>query len=78
MQSQLILLCLRLTGEANINVINTTCDGCPANITTLKKLGANIPTGTYFRHPVMDHNVCHSGCCAYDQACHLRRGDVKV
>lgn len=57
MQAQLIKQCLKLTAENKINIINITCDGCAANITTFRKLGADIPTVCHFQHPTLDHPV---------------------
>lgn len=57
LQSQLIKECLKLTAEENITVINVTCDGCQLNLSTLKKLDANIPSKTSFKHPSQDHDV---------------------
>ena len=57
LQSQLILQCLKLTAECNIHVVNITCDCCVANISTFKKLGAEIPHKPFFKHPAMDGNV---------------------
>lgn len=56
-QAQLLKQCLALTGEENLRVVNITCDGCPANISTLRKLGADVPANTSFKHPSMDHDV---------------------
>ena len=58
-QSQLIRQCLEWTAESNIKIVNITCDGCQSNMTTLKKLGADIPHQNYFTHPSqqMHHKV---------------------
>jgi hypothetical protein len=57
LQSQLILQCLQLAAEKRIKIISITCDGCAANMTTLTKLGAEIPRRPYFTHPVSQHEV---------------------
>lgn len=57
MQSQLIEQCLKLTAEHSIKIVNITCDGCPANITTLKQLGSEIPRCPKFKHPIYDYYV---------------------
>ena len=51
LQSTLIRQCLQLCAEQHIQVVNITCDGCHANISTLKRLGASIPDAPYFKHP---------------------------
>jgi hypothetical protein len=56
-QSRLIQQCLVMTGERGIDIINITCDGCPSNISTLTKLGANLPALPYFTHPILEHFV---------------------
>lgn len=58
LQSALIRQFLQLTAEKSITVINITCDGCRANLTTLKMLGAVVPERPWFPHPSKDHKVC--------------------
>lgn len=57
LQSALINQCLTLTAEKSIEVVNVTCDGCPSNLATLRKLGATIPESPEFQHPTMNHKV---------------------
>lgn len=56
-QANLISQCLSLTAEYGIKVLNITFDGCNANITTAKKLGANLPQNNLFNHPTLDYPV---------------------
>ena len=57
LQSQLIHQCLELTSEYHIKIVNITCDGCPANISTLSKLGAKVPDSPSFTHPILHHDI---------------------
>ena len=57
MQTQLITQCLTVTAEEKITIVNVTCDGCQSNLSTLKKLGAVIPSVSSFKHPSMEHDV---------------------
>lgn len=56
-QASLIKQCLVITAEHELNVLNVTCDGCPSNISSLQKLGANIPDTPYFKHPIKEYEV---------------------
>lgn len=56
-QVQLITQCLQLTGENGIHIVNITCDGCPANLSTLRILGADLPGSPTFKHPHFNQQV---------------------
>lgn len=56
-QAYLIKQCLELTAEHGLRIINVTCDGCAANISTLQKLGARIPEQPKFKHPTDGYYV---------------------
>lgn len=65
----LVIQCLKLIHETGVRVVSLTCDGCPANISMLNKLGCNINaenTKTSFEHPVTKQNVY-----AFLDACHM-------
>lgn len=57
LQSSLITHCLQLTASKSIEVVNVTCDGCPANLSTLRALGASIPDNPLFQHPDLPFEV---------------------
>ena len=57
LQYTLIKQFLDLTAEKSIVIVNITCDGCKANLTTLKKLGASIPDRPSFPHPTQNYQV---------------------
>lgn len=58
-QVELIHQCLQLTSQHGISVVNITLDGCAANISTLQKLGANLPNQPHFHHPSSGEKVCN-------------------
>ena len=68
-QAQLITDCLSLLHGVGINVIAVVFDGCPANITTAKRLGSKLKVDEiqpWFRHPKLPSSkvylildVCH-------------------
>jgi hypothetical protein len=56
-QASLIRHFLTVAASRDIDILSLTCDGCPANIATLRKLGAVIPDQPWFRHPTKDQKV---------------------
>jgi hypothetical protein len=56
-QASLIRQFLTVAASRDIDILSLTCDGCPANIATLRKLGAVIPDQPWFRHPTKDQKV---------------------
>lgn len=59
-QAELIKTALTLTAEKGLRIASVTCDGCPANISTLKMLGANLSMESLdpsFPHPTLPKRV---------------------
>ena len=56
-QVKLITQCLEMAQQKSIDIVNITCDGCRANVSTLTKLGASLPLNLSFKHPSSDTNV---------------------